>query len=613
MSQSPIDDFSPEVTSRYQFGWRALTRLLHMGRSFSGREKNCAFLNTGGGRFADISSVTGFDFPDDARTVITTDWDFDGDLDLWTSARTAPRLRLLRNDLAKKSPSFSLRLHGDGIKVNRDAVGARVEVLLKDDPKPLIRSVRAGDSFLSQNGAWLHFGLGGSTEIESVKVYWPGGRTESIAGISKGGFFDVHLGKGSAKLWSPPGVQSVMEPAEQIPEPDPETARIVLTNRLPLPMLWKDDGSEIPSSQLQGPILINLWASWCPACLDELNDWVASADDFRSKKLRVLALNTDKLDESGDPARAAAILKELAFPFNTTTVNADTIQILDLFQRSFLDRWQPLPVPTSFLVDANGRVAVIYKGPVHAGEVFRDLSLLNANPTELREAASPLKGRWALPPSPDSTSAFTSQLLDHVKIDWTETYLERYLKLESESDQPSKRALATASKALATLKDLRPKPTASDILAKARKAVEENPEDGAAHMQLADALRGVGEFAQAIEEYKKALRFSPGLHLAAGKLCWILAAHPEPEIQSPAEALALAKRLYQLTGGEDPNYLDLLGMAQAANKDFKSAAASARAALALVPKDSPFEKAISGRLSLYESGKPFVDEGWRKK
>lgn len=613
MSQSPIDDFSPEVTSRYQFGWRALTRLLHMGRSFSGREKNCAFLNTGGGRFADISSVSGFDFPDDARTVIATDWDFDGDLDLWTSARTAPRLRLLRNDLAQKSSFVSLRLHGDGDRINRDAVGARVEIVLKDDPRPLSRSVRAGDSFLSQNGAWLHFGLGQKPEMESVKVFWPGGEMESFRGVTPEGHFDLFLGSGRAKTWSPPGVSSALNPAKQSPEPDLENARIVLANRLPLPMLWKEDGTEIPATQLKGPLLINLWASWCPACLDELNDWVANADTFRAKGLRVHALNTDKLDDSGDPARAAAVLQEMAFPFESTTINADSVQILDLFQRSFLDLWQPLPVPTSFLVDDGGRVAVIYKGPVPAKDIFRDLDLLSADPATLRTTASPLVGRWAMPPLPASTQPFTSQLVDHTQLEWLETYLERFIELESKSGRANESALATARQTLSTLKAQKPKPDASAILAKARRAVEENPDDGAARMNLADVLREVGDFPEAIEQYKKTLQVAPGLHVAAGKLCWTLATHPDPEIRKPKEALAIAIQLQKITGGKNPNYLDLLGIAYAASGDFQSAAASAKAALALVPAKSPVRKAINSRLALYEAQKPFFDESWRKK
>ncbi|MEE3179012.1 MAG: hypothetical protein VX317_04960, partial [Verrucomicrobiota bacterium] len=72
--------------------------MINAGRSFSGQERNCIFLNPGSsqaarGRFADVSSVTGLDFDDDARALSPVDWDHDGDLDLWISNRNAPRLR----------------------------------------------------------------------------------------------------------------------------------------------------------------------------------------------------------------------------------------------------------------------------------------------------------------------------------------------------------------------------------------------------------------------------------------------------------------------------------------------------------------------------------------
>jgi len=73
--------------------------MISAGRSFSGRERHCAYLDTGkpaGGdplRFVNVSATTGLDLPDDGRGLALTDWDQDGDLDVWISNRTAPRLR----------------------------------------------------------------------------------------------------------------------------------------------------------------------------------------------------------------------------------------------------------------------------------------------------------------------------------------------------------------------------------------------------------------------------------------------------------------------------------------------------------------------------------------
>ena len=160
----------------YSAAWAAIMRLARAGSSWSGRERNCAFLNFGdveqGARFANVSAVSGLDFPDDGRALAVTDWDGDGDLDLWARNRNAPRLRMLRNNASTDDPGaqnwIALRL--EGRKVNRDAIGARAEVVLADGTR-LQKTVHAGTGFLSQSSKWLHFGLGsGTPEIRLVRV-----------------------------------------------------------------------------------------------------------------------------------------------------------------------------------------------------------------------------------------------------------------------------------------------------------------------------------------------------------------------------------------------------------------------------------------------------------
>ena len=345
---------------RYRQGWKALNRLLHEDRSFSGNERNCAFLNCRGTGFADISSASGFDFPDDSRAVTAVDWDFDGDLDLWMTARTAPRLRFLRNDLATNADWVAVKLSGNGETTNRDAVGARVQLYLKNQQVPLIRSVHAGDAFLSQSSSWLHFGLGPNASIEKLLVRWPGGTQESISGIEPGERFLVTQGVAAAKSWSPPSNRKSLTPSPPVfPDPEP-SARIVLSARLSPPPVYvqSENGvSELPADRLKGPLLINLWASWCAPCISELREWTAAESRIRSKGLRIHVLHTDP--ENTVAARRA--LAKLKFPFDADNTTSQTVRNLDLFQRSLLDRWLPMTIPGSFLLDRFGRVAVVYK------------------------------------------------------------------------------------------------------------------------------------------------------------------------------------------------------------------------------------------------------------
>ena len=291
MSQSPVDGVDPEKVARYQQGWKALNRLLHEERSFSGHEKNCAYLNTGGKDFADASFVTGLNFPDDGRGVALVDWDFDGDLDFWTTNRTAPRVRFMKNMSPPGNAFVTVRLQGDGKGTNRDAIGARMRLFLKGETVPRIRTLKTADSFLSMSSNWVHFGLGEAGEIERLEVDWPGGATEMISGLERGAFFVVKQGSGKAGRWEPPSGRVDLKPSEPALPEESDVARVVMAARLPCPVLPVIDsgGSRILDSELRGPVLVNLWASWCAPCAHELGDWSREAAKLTAAGLRIIA------------------------------------------------------------------------------------------------------------------------------------------------------------------------------------------------------------------------------------------------------------------------------------------------------------------------------------
>ena len=97
MLQSPSEGEAFNYESGYAKAARQLNKLVRAGRSYSGHERNCCFLNVKGERFANVSMVTGFDFPDDGRAVAVCDWDNDGDQDLYV-ANDYGRNNLYRND-----------------------------------------------------------------------------------------------------------------------------------------------------------------------------------------------------------------------------------------------------------------------------------------------------------------------------------------------------------------------------------------------------------------------------------------------------------------------------------------------------------------------------------
>ena len=89
---------------------------------------------------------------------------------------------------ATPNENHFLKVRPQGTTVNRDAIGAEVLVYHSSEQNTGMNEVKVdvvfcGDKYLSQNSRFLHFGLGSSTQIDSVVVQWPGGEEESFIGL----------------------------------------------------------------------------------------------------------------------------------------------------------------------------------------------------------------------------------------------------------------------------------------------------------------------------------------------------------------------------------------------------------------------------------------------
>lgn len=351
--------------------------MLRAGRSFSGREKNCAFLNTGAERFACVSASSGFDFPDDARGLAVTDWDMDGDLDVWVSNRNAPQVRLLRNELPRPGPSsLAVRLEGNGETTNRDAIGARIELIEKDaSGRRDIRTLRAGEGFLAQSSKWVYFGLGSIGEIEGIRVDWPAGESETFAGVTGPGRYVLKQGSGHADAQAPRADTLALEAGEAPLPKASSNVRVPLVLLLPFPPIQYRDPvlgalHKIPTNRGKAT-LITLWASWCAPCIAELQEMGERAGEIRGAGIEVIALNVDDLgDERGDSGAAARALE--GFPFTAGLATPELLETIQGLHDIQFKLDLALGVPMSFLIDARGHLSVIYKGRVEIDQLLQD-------------------------------------------------------------------------------------------------------------------------------------------------------------------------------------------------------------------------------------------------
>lgn len=417
MSLSPLEG-SGTPTDAYATSWAALNKLLRRGYSWSGREANCAFLNLGGGGFVDISAASGFDFLDDARALALCDWDGDGDLDVWSTNRTGPRVRFLRNDQASGNPHVTLELRGT--RANRDAIGARVELELEASGgarRTLVRGVRAGEGYLAQSSTRIVAGFTARERLARVRVVWPGGAAEDFTGVAAGGAWRLVEGAGRAEALVRPAV-----PALRPSRPEPPAAslagRVVLVRPVPLPRLEvvAEDGQALalfglgPNGEPTGtgrPLLLNLFSTTCAPCAEELAGLARHADALQRSGLAVLALSTEPASEA---ARAGEFLAARGWPFPWASASPEALELLDALQAALLDREVRLALPASFLVDARGALRALYFGPVTAETLIADRALLELEEGALLDAAAPFPGRWMFPGLPSDPDFFEPRL-----------------------------------------------------------------------------------------------------------------------------------------------------------------------------------------------------------
>lgn len=112
-------------------------------------------------------------------------------------------------------------------------------------------------------------------------------------------------------------------------------------------------------------VLLNFWASWCPPCLREMPSMERLRLKMAGRSLEIVALDSAEM-----LAEVQSYLSrvKLGFPI-----------LLDPFG-SNTQRWKVFALPTSFLLDAKGRVRYVLTGPTEwdEGEALQVIETLLA-------------------------------------------------------------------------------------------------------------------------------------------------------------------------------------------------------------------------------------------
>jgi tetratricopeptide (TPR) repeat protein len=132
-----------------------------------------------------------------------------------------------------------------------------------------------------------------------------------------------------------------------------------------------------------------------------MTEFVARAAELQATGLRILALSVDGIGtDPGSVEDAVAAVRDRQFPFLAARATPRLLELFEAMRAELFSHEQPYPVPTSFLIDTQGRVNVIYVGPVTVDQLLMDLPKLQLDDAAFREFGAPLAGRWLTPATP---------------------------------------------------------------------------------------------------------------------------------------------------------------------------------------------------------------------
>ncbi|MBE9465258.1 VCBS repeat-containing protein [Dyadobacter subterraneus] len=153
---------------------------------------NYLFKNNGNLTFKNESESWGFDTPSFSNGAAYADLDNDGDLDLIIN-NIDHEAFVYKNHSEKLPDHHYLRIKLNGTKDNPYGFGVKVTIYTKNEKQFIEHSPYRGYQSTVENT--LHFGLGKSKKIDSIRVIWPDKKTQLLTNISSDQVLKVEYNK----------------------------------------------------------------------------------------------------------------------------------------------------------------------------------------------------------------------------------------------------------------------------------------------------------------------------------------------------------------------------------------------------------------------------------
>ena len=144
------------------------------------KEVNLLYLNNRNFTFNEMSSEWNLTKPTSTNGAAYADLDNDGDVDI-VGNNINDAAFVYRNNTNELEQSNYLKVKLKGITGNVDGIGARVTI--ETDGVKQTKELYLSRGFQSSVSRVLHFGVGAASSIQTLKVDWPDGQTQSIAEV----------------------------------------------------------------------------------------------------------------------------------------------------------------------------------------------------------------------------------------------------------------------------------------------------------------------------------------------------------------------------------------------------------------------------------------------
>jgi tetratricopeptide (TPR) repeat protein len=378
-----------------------------------------------------------------------------------------------------------------------------------------VRSLQAGSGFLSQHSKELFFGLGEAKGPVRATIRWPSGMVQTLHDLpinhrvwveegSDAFRIEAFNAAGRGQFADAKATEAAGQPIETLPTAS-ETWLLapIEAPDFSIPDL---ESRMVALSSLRGkPVLLNLWAAAADRCQQDWLTFNQCHAKWAAQGLQLLSLN---LDEPSSAASIAALVRQRGLTFPILVGSPDVAAVYNILYRYLFDRHRDLALPTSFLINAAGKIVKVYQGPVDAAHVEHDFTRIPQTSAERLARALPF-------PGVTDTVEFGRNYLSYGSVFFQRGYMEQALasfQIALRDDPSSAEALYGMGSVYLNQQKTTQARESFERALKLRASYPDTMANSWNNLGLLSAREG--RTAEAIEYFQQALKLSPD-HLIA--------------------------------------------------------------------------------------------------